>query len=378
VNDVKARLEAIAQSQAQRLAKNLRGFGDVAAKLAASGTSAAARGRSLFEFKLGNLKYARFSPLTLTLIAAGAGAIVAFGVTLGLHFFDGASGEIAQVDNNIAALSRRVDSLERADNDALTQSRAALTTLGNRVAEAQSAISKSTTLTNSTLAEIQTAISAQPTARVPSSDETAAGLPDLGRLEQRLAALEAKSKSHAGPIGETAGLPADIGHGPGAFPPFESSNFAPLLIWLALSFGLLYLLMSKIGLPRVESILQTRAAKITKDLTDAHAFRGQSEAAAAAHDKTIADARTKAQTLAQDTQARLNAETDAKRHVLETDLNAKLAGAEAKILETKTKAMANVEAIATEAAAAIVQHITGKPANPKAIAAAVAEIKAKA
>src|ERR1700733_14255796 len=105
--------------------------------------------------------------------------------------------------------------------------------------------------------------------------------------------------------------PPDIDHGPSAFPPFDSTHFASSLIWLALSFGLLYLLMSKIALPRVEDILKTRADKISNDLKEAHAFREQSEKAAAAHEKTIADARVKAQALAQETQAKINAETEA-------------------------------------------------------------------
>ncbi|MEJ0094369.1 MAG: F0F1 ATP synthase subunit B' [Methylocella sp.] len=170
--------------------------------------------------------------------------------------------------------------------------------------------------------------------------------------------------------------PPDIDHGPSAFPPFEAANFAPLLIWLALSFGLLYLLMSKVALPRVENILKARAEKISKDLDEAHAFREQSEKTAAAHEKTIADARAKAQALAQDKQAKINADTDAKRRALESELNAKLMASEAQIADTKAKAMTNVAGIASDAAAAIVERITGQPANPKAIAAAAAEVKA--
>ena len=172
------------------------------------------------------------------------------------------------------------------------------------------------------------------------------------------------------------GTPAGGGHGETSFPPFDPVNFTPMLIWLSLSFGLLYLLMSKIALPRVESILQTRARKITKDISEANAFRAQSEEAAAAHDKTIADAKAKALALAQETHARLNAETEANRLALEAKLNARLAASETQILEMKAKAMGNVEAIAGEAAAAIVQHITGKPADPMAIARAVATSKA--
>src|SRR5580704_5915645 len=167
------------------------------------------------------------------------------------------------------------------------------------------------------------------------------------------------------------GTPAGGGHGETSFPPFDPVNFTPMLIWLSLSFGLLYLLMAKIALPRVESILHARALKITKDIDEANAFRARSEDAAA-HDKTIADAKAKALALAQETHARLTAETEANRLALEAELNARLAASETQILEMKAKAMGNVEAIASEAAAAIVQHITGEPADPTAIARAIA------
>jgi F-type H+-transporting ATPase subunit b len=162
----------------------------------------------------------------------------------------------------------------------------------------------------------------------------------------------------------------------GSFPPFDPVNFTPMLIWLSLSFGLFYLLMSKIALPRVESILHARAHKITKDIGEANAFRARSEKAAAAHDKTIADAKAKALALAHETHARLTGETETNRLALEAELNARLAASETQILEMKGKAMGNVEAIAGEAAAAIVQHITGQPADPTAIARAIATSKA--
>ena len=176
--------------------------------------------------------------------------------------------------------------------------------------------------------------------------------------------------------GHIAGTTTTPGGGETTFPPFDPVNFTPLLIWLTLSFGLLYLLMSKIAVPRVEKILHTRAHTITKDISAANALRAQAEEAAAAHDKTIADAKAKALALAQETHARLNAETEAQRLALETDLNAKLATSEAQVLEMKAKAMGNVEAIAQETAAAIVQHITGKPADQSAIAKAIATHKA--
>lgn len=180
------------------------------------------------------------------------------------------------------------------------------------------------------------------------------------------------------PVGHIAGTgtSAGGGHGETSFPPFDPVNFTPMLIWLSLSFGLLYLLMAKIALPRVESILHARAHRIAKDIGEANAFRARSEEAAAAHDKTIAAAKAKALALAQETHARLTAESVANRLTLEAELTARLAASETQILEMKAKAMGNVEAIASEAAAAIVRHITGKPADEEAIARAIATSKA--
>ncbi|WP_374306347.1 F0F1 ATP synthase subunit B' [Methylocella sp.] len=170
--------------------------------------------------------------------------------------------------------------------------------------------------------------------------------------------------------------PADIDHGAHAFPPFDSANFSSTLIWLAISFGVLYYLLKKIALPRVEDILETRQGKISGDLKEAHLAREKSEAAAAEHEKTIAAARAKAQALAQQTQAKISAENDAKRHSLESDLAAKLNAAEKQIFETKANAMANVETVAADAASAIVERITGAPADKAAIASAVSKVQA--
>jgi F-type H+-transporting ATPase subunit b len=168
----------------------------------------------------------------------------------------------------------------------------------------------------------------------------------------------------------------DVPAGEKPFPPFDSANFVPLLIWLVLTFGALYLLMSKLALPRVEDILRARRAKINGDLGEAFAKRKEADQASADYQKTLADARASAQALAQQTYARLAAETEAKRKAHEADLASKLAASEAQIEATKAKAMANVEQIARETASAIVEHMTGRPADAQSVAAAIAKSKA--
>ena len=161
------------------------------------------------------------------------------------------------------------------------------------------------------------------------------------------------------------------GHKAG-FPPFDSHTFPSQLLWFAIAFGALYILMTKIALPRVGAILETRQGKITGDLDSAAAAQKQADDAAKAYEKTLADAKSRAQGLGQEAAAKASAETEAKRKALESELNAKLAAAEAQIAATKSQAMANVDGIARDAAAAIVQQLTGKAASADAIASAVA------
>src|SRR4029079_715409 len=114
----------------------------------------------------------------------------------------------------------------------------------------------------------------------------------------------------------------------GAFPPFQSETFASQLVWFALTFVALYLLASRLLLPRVGGIIDARADKIEGDLAEAQRFKGEADAANAAYEKALSDARERAQALANATREQQAAETEKKRKALESQLDAKLGEAE--------------------------------------------------
>jgi F-type H+-transporting ATPase subunit b len=162
------------------------------------------------------------------------------------------------------------------------------------------------------------------------------------------------------------------GHGP--FPPFNKQTFPSQLLWLTLTFVALYLLMSRIALPRIDSILERRRARISGDLAEALRLKGESDAAIATYEKSLADARGRAQALVNDSRQRQAVEAEAGRKALDATLNARIAEAESRIAQTKSAAMTNVRGIATEAAAAIVERLIGiAPASRDMVAAAVAD-----
>lgn len=171
-----------------------------------------------------------------------------------------------------------------------------------------------------------------------------------------------------------AGTEAPGGHND-VFPPFDTNTFGGQLIWLALLFGLLYWLMSKIALPRVAGTLEARAAKIEGDLKAAQAARDEAEGSRVSLEKTLADAKGRSQAMAQEANAKAAAESDARRKTLTAELDARLADAETQIAGTRAAAMANVDAIASDAARAIVRQLVGHDVTAEEAAAAVASAK---
>jgi F-type H+-transporting ATPase subunit b len=143
------------------------------------------------------------------------------------------------------------------------------------------------------------------------------------------------------------------------FPPFEKQTFPSQLFWLALTFILLYLLMSRVALPRISSILEVRRKSVEADLTEAQRLKDESDAAMLAHEKALADARARAQTLANETHEKSAAAAEARRKEVDAKLASRIAEAEKTIAATRSAAIANVHGVASEAAAAIVERLTG-------------------
>jgi F-type H+-transporting ATPase subunit b len=162
-------------------------------------------------------------------------------------------------------------------------------------------------------------------------------------------------------------------HGSGVFPPFDPATFETQLIWLALVFGTLYLLMSRVALPRVAGILETRRAAIQGDLDAAANLKAETDDAIKAYEKALADAKANAQAIASETHARLAAATDAKRKAVDADLAGKLAASEAAILKGRDQAMSNVQSIAADAAETIIERLLGKAPARGDVEAAVAQ-----
>jgi F-type H+-transporting ATPase subunit b len=166
------------------------------------------------------------------------------------------------------------------------------------------------------------------------------------------------AESHGNAKGTTAHTEADGGQ-KAPFPPFQKDTFASQLVSLLVAFVALYLIVSRIALPRVGSLLDERQNTIEGDLAAAQKLKDESDAALKAYESELAAARSRAQAIGAETREKLNAASEAERKTLEERLSVKLADAEKTIASTREAAMSNVRGIAAEAAAAIVQRLTG-------------------
>ena len=164
------------------------------------------------------------------------------------------------------------------------------------------------------------------------------------------------------------------GGGKPQFPPFNKETFASQLVWFAIFFVALYVIISRIAIPRIGGIVEARRNQVESDLAEANRLKERSDAALKAYEKSLADARARAQALASETRDKLNAEAEAARRELEAELNARIAKAEELIAATKVSAMANVHAIAVDTAVAIVERLIGTAPTGGAAQAAVADV----
>jgi F-type H+-transporting ATPase subunit b len=151
----------------------------------------------------------------------------------------------------------------------------------------------------------------------------------------------------------------EAGH-PKVFSPLDSSTFLPQLVWLAVSFGLLYVLLKRFALPRVGEVIEERRERIGRDLEKAEKLKVETEQALAGYEQALAEARTKANAIAKGMRDELAAEVEKERVAVDAQIAKKLAEAETQINQSRTRAMTNVGDIAADAATAVVAKLLGK------------------
>ena len=122
-------------------------------------------------------------------------------------------------------------------------------------------------------------------------------------------------------------------------PQLDFSTFAPQLVWLAITFAVLYFIIAKFALPRIGGTIEQRSDKIANDLDRAQSLKDDVDKAIASYEQALAEAKSKAHAIAQETREKLGAEIEAERQRVDALISDKVTEAEAAIAKAKTKAM---------------------------------------
>jgi F-type H+-transporting ATPase subunit b len=142
-------------------------------------------------------------------------------------------------------------------------------------------------------------------------------------------------------------------------PQLNFADFPPQVVWLVITFGILLFLMARLALPRIAGVLEAREARIQSDLDRAEKLKAEADATLAAYQKTIADARAKAQGEMRATQAAIAAEAGKRDAAFAAQLNARSKAAEDGIAAAKARALAELSGVGAEVAGSVLGKVAG-------------------
>ena len=154
-------------------------------------------------------------------------------------------------------------------------------------------------------------------------------------------------------------------------PQLNIPDFTPQLVWLAIWFVVLYVLMATVGLPRVKAIMEARRRRREDDLARAAQLKSEAEAANAAYQKALSDARAQAMATIKATADRMAAEAAERQRALAAELTAQIAVAEQRIVESKEQALADIRGVAVDVGRSVVEKLTGSAPDVARMTAAV-------
>ena len=177
-------------------------------------------------------------------------------------------------------------------------------------------------------------------------------------------ATETKSDGLADAVGVDSAADA------GGMPQLDFSTFPNQMFWLVVTLVAIYLILTRVALPRIAGILAERQGTITNDIAEAEHLKARAVEAEEAYNKALADARSEAQRIVAETKAEIQADLNAAIEKADAEIAAKSAESEKAIAEIRAGALDSIKSVATDTATEIVAAM-GVTSGADAVAGAV-------
>ncbi|WP_435141005.1 F0F1 ATP synthase subunit B' [Pseudopelagicola sp. nBUS_19] len=152
---------------------------------------------------------------------------------------------------------------------------------------------------------------------------------------------------------------AEVSSAPG-MPQLDFSNWGNQIFWLMITLAAIYLILSRIALPRIAAVLAERQGTITNDIAAAEELKAKAVEAEEVYNKALADARAEAQRIVAETKVEIQADLDVATSKADAEIAAKAAESEKAILAIRAGAMQSIKEVANATAVHVIVALGGK------------------
>ena len=157
----------------------------------------------------------------------------------------------------------------------------------------------------------------------------------------------------------------------GGMPQLNPEFWISQIVWLVITFGALYVILSKVILPKISNNLESRRSQILENIEIAEKQREESEEKLKEFDKIILNSKLEAKNLFNEARQKVLNEIDKKRSEMEKNLEEEISSAEKEIQSLNNNSAENIKKIATETSLSLIQQLIGEEINKESISSVV-------
>ena len=157
----------------------------------------------------------------------------------------------------------------------------------------------------------------------------------------------------------------------GGMPQLNPEFWISQIFWLIITFGILFIVLTKVILPKISDNLETRKSQILENIETADKQKEESQKKIDEYEKIILDSKLKAKSYFNEAREKILDDINKKRAALEKDLDEEISEVEKELSDLKNKSGEKINKIAAETSAELIKELIGEEVNSSSITAIV-------